>query len=546
MTAKIFINYRRDDVPGDARGVRDGLAAKFGKSSIFMDVDNLLIGQRFDVKLAEALDSCDILVAVLGPHWMELLKAREARGDRDYVREEIAAALKRRIVVVPVRIGREGAMPAMPRSDELPEDIREFTLYQKHDVAHERFGRDIAELIDGIIAIRKETETGVLPVPARAQQRGRVAFGLAACALAAAAFVGAHSVGLPVPWPGAPPTQSGVVAADAATRAKAEEEAKARSAEVDALRAAAAKAEDDRKRIEAEAAKLRAETEARRRADAETKKTEPERQSADPAVERKARAEAALKAIEDADDNARRVAEVVARGKADDVRRRLASQPRGNSSQCLTAPSDQSEAIILACGQFLQGNPQQLLLKRALNRAGLAYSRLGLYQEAVANFDRLIGLDKSNSGYFDNRQGALRALHRYDQALRDANETVRLSPELAFGYHARGNLLSDMGRLDEAVADLTKAYAAKEAFIWSIYDRGGIFIKMGRSDLSIQDFTTVIRTDGTSPWPYRQRAMAYLMAGNIDQAKADLETFLQQQSGEPGAMRALNILKTRM
>ena len=36
MAGKIFVNYRRDDAPGDARGVRDGLAQKFGDSSLFM------------------------------------------------------------------------------------------------------------------------------------------------------------------------------------------------------------------------------------------------------------------------------------------------------------------------------------------------------------------------------------------------------------------------------------------------------------------------------------------------------------------------------
>ena len=48
MPGKIFVNYRRDDVPGDARGIRDGLVRTFGKSNVFMDVDNLLAGQRFE------------------------------------------------------------------------------------------------------------------------------------------------------------------------------------------------------------------------------------------------------------------------------------------------------------------------------------------------------------------------------------------------------------------------------------------------------------------------------------------------------------------
>src|SRR5215468_12226322 len=103
MPAKIFVNYRRDDVPDGAARVRDGLAAKFGKSNVFMDVDNLLAGQRFASELAKALDACDVLLAIIGPRWMELLKAKAASGERDYVRDEIAAALKRGIVVIPVR-----------------------------------------------------------------------------------------------------------------------------------------------------------------------------------------------------------------------------------------------------------------------------------------------------------------------------------------------------------------------------------------------------------------------------------------------------------
>ena len=77
-------SYRRDDAAGDARGVRDGLVARFGKSSIFMDVDNLLAGQRFDKELAKALTACHYS-RHYGPRWLELLKARISE-ERDYIR----------------------------------------------------------------------------------------------------------------------------------------------------------------------------------------------------------------------------------------------------------------------------------------------------------------------------------------------------------------------------------------------------------------------------------------------------------------------------
>ena len=40
MTAqpKVFISYRREDDGGYARGVRDGVAERFGSDSVFMDL----------------------------------------------------------------------------------------------------------------------------------------------------------------------------------------------------------------------------------------------------------------------------------------------------------------------------------------------------------------------------------------------------------------------------------------------------------------------------------------------------------------------------
>jgi hypothetical protein len=158
QSRKIFVNYRRDDDPSAAGRLRDGLAAKFGRSNLFMDVDNLLAGQRFDQQLATALEECDVLVSVIGPHWMELFKRKIASNQHDYVREEIAEALKRHIGIIPVRVGREGQMLLMPEPGEFPDDIRELAFYQKQDVAHENFGRDFEMLVEAIRVLRKSMQ----------------------------------------------------------------------------------------------------------------------------------------------------------------------------------------------------------------------------------------------------------------------------------------------------------------------------------------------------------------------------------------------------
>jgi hypothetical protein len=120
MPAKIFVNYRRDDTAGDARSIRDALAKKFGAANVFMDVDNLKPGQRFDVELAKALDACDVFITIIGPRRYDLAYARAQLGGRDYVREEIAAALARGIAITPILMDDV----VLPRPETLPDDLR--------------------------------------------------------------------------------------------------------------------------------------------------------------------------------------------------------------------------------------------------------------------------------------------------------------------------------------------------------------------------------------------------------------------------------------
>src|SRR5215469_8962841 len=100
MTSKIFISYRRDDSAGHAGRIHDRLEREFGQDLLFMDVDAVPLGVNFANVLSEEVAKCDVLLAVIGPNW---LNARDEDGNRrldnphDFVRVEIGAALQRNI-----------------------------------------------------------------------------------------------------------------------------------------------------------------------------------------------------------------------------------------------------------------------------------------------------------------------------------------------------------------------------------------------------------------------------------------------------------------
>ena len=67
----IFISYRRDDSEGFTRAIHDQLAERFTEDRIFMDVDAIEPGLPFDEVITQAVSRCEILLAMIGKHWMD-------------------------------------------------------------------------------------------------------------------------------------------------------------------------------------------------------------------------------------------------------------------------------------------------------------------------------------------------------------------------------------------------------------------------------------------------------------------------------------------
>jgi TIR domain len=158
MTAQVFVCYRRDDSAAFAGRVQDRLAQEFGRDLLFMDVDAIPLGVNFVTALHEAVAKCEVLLAVIGPNWLE---ARDDSGARrlddpnDFVRIEIAAALQRDIPVIPILL--DGAR--VPKADELPRDLGELSMRNGLDVRHASFHNDIDRLVRNLKGQLGEADT---------------------------------------------------------------------------------------------------------------------------------------------------------------------------------------------------------------------------------------------------------------------------------------------------------------------------------------------------------------------------------------------------
>ena len=69
MPGKIFISYRREDSRGLALGICQYLAREFGPRNVFIDVD-MHAGAKFVDVLESRLAECKVLLALIGPNWL--------------------------------------------------------------------------------------------------------------------------------------------------------------------------------------------------------------------------------------------------------------------------------------------------------------------------------------------------------------------------------------------------------------------------------------------------------------------------------------------
>ena len=144
--AGIFLSYRRDDAGGYSLLLKNEITRQFPRTRLFVDLDSIEPGLDFTTVIDEAVRSCSVLLALIGPRWTTLQGAdgrRRLDDPGDWVCAEVAAALRLGKHVVPVLVG--GARPPLER--ELPSRIRTLARLQALELSSQRFDYDAGLLV---------------------------------------------------------------------------------------------------------------------------------------------------------------------------------------------------------------------------------------------------------------------------------------------------------------------------------------------------------------------------------------------------------------
>ena len=166
-TVSVFLSYRRADSPYAAGRLADRLGERF---ELFMDID-IAPGLHFGRALTDAVSSCDVMLVLIGPSWLDAMDDDgnpRLQNPRDWVVQEIEAALARDVTVIPVLV--DGAR--MPLPEQLPEQLESLAFRQAISLRHESFNTDITSLMNAIEqAVPTGPETAGAPRDRNVEQR---------------------------------------------------------------------------------------------------------------------------------------------------------------------------------------------------------------------------------------------------------------------------------------------------------------------------------------------------------------------------------------
>lgn len=168
---KIFVNYRREDMPYAASTLYGALKERFDAENIFFDQGPALrAGMQFPEEITSYLTKTPgVFLALIGPRWLEVMTARRARRDDDWVVREIDLAFQSRWTIIPVLTDDA----RLPRPSELPPAVRELPDCQAAYLRQANLDDDVEKLSDRLGEIRVDLNDQD-PAKTRAQQQPSV------------------------------------------------------------------------------------------------------------------------------------------------------------------------------------------------------------------------------------------------------------------------------------------------------------------------------------------------------------------------------------
>ncbi|MBF0279914.1 MAG: tetratricopeptide repeat protein [SAR324 cluster bacterium] len=174
----------------------------------------------------------------------------------------------------------------------------------------------------------------------------------------------------------------------------------------------------------------------------------------------------------------------------------------------------------------IQDNPNSWLAYGELARA---YTDDRQFEQALQNYSKALAIRKYPEA-FHNRALTYFNLNRYDLALGDYNQALRLNPKYTEAYFNRGNVNFRMNRFQAAFADYNKTLSLNAKYVDAYFNRGLIHFRLNRFESAYEDYSRTLSLSKDYTEAYFNRGLSSFKMKKYEQALIDFNQTLALDS----------------
>ena len=143
------------------------------------------------------------------------------------------------------------------------------------------------------------------------------------------------------------------------------------------------------------------------------------------------------------------------------------------------------------------------------------------YDEAIEDYNEAIKLNPHYARSYKNRGLAYYTKGDISRAIDDYTKAIELDPDNAYVYNNRGTAYSEKGEFSLALKDLNRAIELKPDLAEAYFYRGVTYYRNGDVNFAIEDYNTAIKLRYDYARAYNNRGIAYRDKGDVEHAIED-------------------------
>ncbi len=212
------------------------------------------------------------------------------------------------------------------------------------------------------------------------------------------------------------------------------------------------------------------------------------------------------------------------------------------------APVDVNFVLSAAAAAASGNAAAAVALKKAFDD-GVAASKAGNHDEAIAKFQEAAGMIPNCSDCYYNIGFAYSQKKDYDKAVEAFNKAIELKPDFGNAYTGLATVYNSQKKFDEAAKASAKASELSGAAgggggAEALYNQGVILWNGGKIPEAKKMFEDAIKADPNHADAHYQLGMALLNEGKLSDATGEFETYLKLAPTGQYAAQAKSMIAT--